>query len=303
MRAMATNVRVTAKNVRGVPPELLSAHGLRSRGVGRRRALLGGALASALLLVCAPPNAWAQQARRQAAAAGTANTIRPPPNAQGQAPFDLTGYWVSLVTENWRFRMVAPGSGDYAGIPINLKGKQFADAWQPAADIAAGKQCEAYGAPSVMQIPERLHIVWQDDQTLRVDTDQGMQTRLLHFGRAPAAADMPPSLQGYSRARWVPFRIANPFGAQANAQRYGSLVVVTDELQPGLLRKNGVPYSADTKMTAYWKTHAEGDEQWLLISIKVEDPEYLSGPYVYDSIFQKEADGAKWNPGACSLTS
>lgn len=233
-----------------------------------------------------------------------APAAKPPASARAQAPFDATGYWVSLITQNWRFRMVLPGHGDYAGIPINLKGKQFADAWQAAPDIAAGRQCEAYGAPSVMQIPERLHIAWQDGQTLRVDTDAGEQTRLLHFGGAsPDAAS--PSLQGDSRARWAVFALANPAGAATadRGPRYGTLVVTTGHLMPGLLRKNGVPYGTQTTVSEYWKLHSLGAVRWLLISTKITDPEYLDTPYVYDSIFQQEPDASRWTPSACSLSS
>jgi len=270
--------------------------------------------APAVLLVLAlaaafgSADAQAQRPRATGAPAGAPRAAtQPARSARAQAPYDLTGYWVSLVTQNWRYRMVVPMRGDYAGIPVDPRAKRFADAWHPAADIAAGKQCEAYGAPSLMQVPERLHIGWQDEQTLRVETDAGMQTRLLHFGPAPSgAASLAPSLQGYSSAHWQLFALTNTFGApepMAHAPRYGSLVVVTDHLLPGLLRKNGVPYGADTRMTEYWQVQTLAPDQWLMISTEVDDPEYLTDPYVYDSIFQKEADGAQWHPGACSLSS
>lgn len=231
-----------------------------------------------------------------------------PPGADPrvQAPYDLTGDWVSLVTQNWRYRMVVPAHGDYAGIPINARGERFANSWNPAADIAAGKQCEAYGAPNLMQIPERLQISWQDDETLRVDTDAGRQTRLLHFESAPSAVTLAASLQGYSSARWQLFSLSNSFGADAGpgkGDRYGSLVVTTDHLLPGLLRKNGVPYGAQTQMSEYWRVQALDGAQWLMISTSVKDPEYLSAPYVYDSIFQREPDASQRDPSPCSLTS
>src|SRR5580658_6744358 len=107
------------------------------------------------------------------------------PNAGGaakaSAPVDLTGYWVSYVTEDWRFRMVTPRKGDYQNVPMTEQARKIADAWDPAADEAAGNQCKAYGAAAIMRVPARFHITWQDDNTLRVDSDTGMQTRLLHF--------------------------------------------------------------------------------------------------------------------------
>jgi hypothetical protein len=266
--------------------------------------LLLTTLLLALCVVGVSPRAQAQD-EAEAGAAPAAGGARQPPSARARAAFDVTGYWVSLVTQNWRYRMIVPGHGDYAGIPITLKAKQFADAWRATADIAAGKQCEAYGAPALMQDPERLHIVWQDDETLRVDTDEGMQTRLLHFRRAASDAQSAPSLQGDSHARWALAAVANSLNRApaADAPRFGSLVVTTEHLAPGLLRKNGIPYGANAKLSEFWKLHRLGPAEWLLISTKMTDPEYLASPYVYDSIFQQETDGSKWAPSPCSLTS
>src|SRR5262245_20143239 len=101
----------------------------------------------------------------------------PPPQApvattaKASAPFDLTGYWVSVVSEDWRFSMITPRKGDYQGVPMNPEGRKIADAWDPAADEAAGSQCKAYGAAAIMRVPSRFHITWQDDNTLRIESD------------------------------------------------------------------------------------------------------------------------------------
>jgi hypothetical protein len=234
----------------------------------------------------------------------------PPPVApKAAAPIDLTGYWVAVVTEDWRWRMVTPAKGDYASIPITPEAKRVADMWDPAKDEAAGEQCKSYGAPALMRVPERLHITWQDDNTLKVETDAGTQTRILHFGdwKAPQAA---PSWQGDSVALWETPRAAPPgFGmAQvAAAPKTGDLKVVTTHLRPGYLRKNGVPYSANTVLTEYWDmtterllSAAHKNDQWLVITTVVADPEYLQIPWITTLHFRKEADGAKWDPQPCS---
>jgi len=87
------------------------------------------------------------------------------------APIDLTGYWVSIVSEDWRFRMIAAPKGDFAGVPLNPAGQKIAKEWDPAKDEAAGNQCKAYGAAGLMRLPTRLHITWQDDNTLKIETD------------------------------------------------------------------------------------------------------------------------------------
>ena len=122
----------------------------------------------------------APRSRARCQASGTAST------AKASAPIDITGYWVAFVTEDWRFRMVTPRKGDYQPVPMTEEARKVADAWDPAADEAAGNQCKAYGAAAIMRLAARFHITWQDENTLRVDSDSGMQTRLFHFN--------PPSL-------------------------------------------------------------------------------------------------------------
>lgn len=224
----------------------------------------------------------------------------PAGSARVRAPVDLTGYWVSIVTQDWLFRMVVLQRGQYNNVPINAKSMAFADAWDRARDEAAGKQCEAYGAAAIMQVPERLHISWQDDNTLRVDTDAGRQTRLLHFSATAPSVTVAPSWQGDTSAQWMVYR--DRTAAPGAAPQYGWLKAATDNLLPGLLRKNGVPYSAQTRMTESWVLNVEDDgDQWLTVNTELTDPVYLSGPYVENAIFKKESDGVKWDPTPCSL--
>ncbi len=146
---------------------------------------------------------------------------------------------MSLVTEDWRWRMVTPGKGDYQSVPISLVAKNMADAWDPAKDEARGEQCKSYGAAGIMRVPGRLHITWEDDNTLKVETDAGKQTRLLHFGKWKASQGEP-TWQGDSVASWES-RI--PRGAKEPLSQ--DLKVVTTHMRPGYLRKNGVPYGTD----------------------------------------------------------
>src|SRR3954465_6417472 len=124
-----------------------------------------------------------------------------PGTPRGLAPVDLTGTWVSIVTEDWRFRMVTPPKGDYASVPLNAAARAIADKWDPAKDEAEGNACKSYGAANIMRTPGRLRISWDNDTTLKIETDAGKQTRLLHFGPSQAA-NAEPSWQGYSVATW-----------------------------------------------------------------------------------------------------
>jgi hypothetical protein len=135
----------------------------------------------------------------------------PPPapvSPRVSAPIDLTGYWVSLVTEDWRYRVVTPPKGDDTSIPLNPAGRKVADTWDPARDEAAGEQCRAYGIGGVMRLPGRLHVVWQDDRTLTIETDAGSQVRTLRFGPATTGSS---DWQGSSQASWD--RVQGAMGA------------------------------------------------------------------------------------------
>src|ERR1700736_417408 len=162
---------------------------------------------------------------------------KPPRNAKEGAPVDFTGYWVSVVTEDWRWRMVTPIKGDFASIPLNAEGRKIGLAWDPAKDEAAGEQCKSYGAAAIMRVPGRLHLTWEDDRTLKIETDAGTQTRLLHFGAAqPPAGE--PAWQGFSAATWdVPPAGRGMGGGGAAAlrpgqPRAGTLKVITTHLRP-----------------------------------------------------------------------
>jgi len=214
---------------------------------------------------------------------------RAPEAAKASAPLDLTGYWVAFVSEDWRFRMVTPRKGDYQAVPMTEQARKIADAWDPAADEAAGNQCKAYGAAAIMRLAARFHITWQDDNTLRVDSDSGMQTRLLHFSSPPPALGER-TWQGYSTAQW---------------QRPASLKVATTNLRAGYLRKNGVPYSENAAVMEYFDlAPLPGPKgypgQVLLVTTIVDDPQYLREPFIVSSQFKKEADGSKWDPTPCT---
>ena len=209
------------------------------------------------------------------------------PRAHGQAaaaPLDLTVYCVAIVNEDWRFRMITPRKGDYAGVPITKEALQIVNAWDPKADEAANNQCKSYGAPAIMRVPGRLHITWQDQETLRVDIDAGTQTRLFRFS-PPSISNSERTWQGISRARW---------------ERGGSLTVVTTNVKAGYLRKNGVPYSENATLTEYFDLAPSAAGQLLVATIVVDDPRYLTQPFIVSSHFRKESDGSKWDPTPCS---
>lgn len=234
----------------------------------------------------------------------------PPALPRAAAPVDLTGYWVSVVTEDWRWRMMTPPKGDFSSIPLNAEGRRVAEAWDPAVPVANGEECRPYGVAGVMRLPTRLQIAWEDDTTLKIDTDAGQQTRRLLFGdrRAPSGS---PQWQGFSLAAWERVGEAQQISPVSRARALsgidpnalsGALKVVTTRMRPGYLRRNGIPYSGNAVLTEYIdRMNAPSGDEWLVVTSKLDDPTYLSQPFTLSTHFKREPDASRWNPRPCEV--
>jgi hypothetical protein len=273
----------------------------------------GVALAMSVVLTT-PTRMYAQGKGGKGGGKGGDGAAAAPQNAKAMAPIDLTGYWVSVITEDWRYRMVTPSKGDFQGVPMTGAARTVANAWDPEKEQSSGGACKAYGAPGLMRLPGRLHITWLDDNTLKMDTDIGKQTRLFHFGdwKSPGG---PPTIQGDSIADWEGAggggrggRGGGGGGGARGGRGSGlpsdaSLKVLTTNLTGGFLRKNGVPYSDKTSVTEYWDLMTEPNgAQMVVVTISTTDPTYLTRPFVVSSQYKKEPGdtNAKWEPTECS---
>ena len=162
-------------------------------------------------------------------------------SARAGALIDITGQWVSVVTEDWRWRMVTPPKGDTASVPLNPAGRKAADGWDLAADRARGDLCKAFGPPSLVRQPGRIRIRWEDDNTLLLEFDAGTQTRRFHFDpRTPAAR----SVQGHSQAKWFRQPQSRGVFGRGAAAAGGSLEAVTTNMRAGYLRRTACPMAS-----------------------------------------------------------
>jgi hypothetical protein len=295
------------------------------------------ALAVALVCVaggvCLQADVWAQGRGGQAAPPPTAKAMAPI-DLTGYWTAVVTEDWhvrmlmpakgdfgsgVAGTIENPGVGFVGAGRNPSAqgNIPYNVTGAQMAMQWDPAKDEADGNACKAYGAPGIMRLPTHLHVTWQDENTLKIDADYGAQTRLFHFGpptsegrldysnatffpARPPKFEPPdgvePSWQGYSTASWT------IMGGTGNVDRGGNLKVLTSRLKPGYYWKNGMPYTANAAFTEYFRTMELPDRsQWIRYTAIVDDPEYLTQPWIVNYAFKKLPDGSKWNPTPCSV--
>jgi hypothetical protein len=265
------------------------------------RALAAALTIGSVLAVVAAANGVSAQ---QPASPGTPRSV---------APTDFTGYWTAVITEDWRFRMVTPPRGDVSSVPVNDAGQKAANAWDPQKDIAAGEQCKAFGAGGVMRMPIRLRVSWQDDTTLKFEIDNGQQVRLFRFGSSPASRGEP-QWQGHSAASWETVAEGQGIapaggggggrgGANPAAQLSGGMKVVTTNMRPGYVRRNGVPYSGSAVLTEFFdRTDEPNGDSWLILTSTLDDPTYLAQPMMTSTHFKREGDGSKWNPRACEVT-
>ena len=239
---------------------------------------------------------------------------QPATTPRAMSPADFTGYWAAVITEDWRFRMVTAPKGDAVGVPLNDAGQKAANAWDPQKDIAAGEQCKAFGAGGVMRMPIRLRVSWQDDTTLKFETDNGQQVRLFRFGATqPTGGE--PQWQGQSVASWETVAEGQGIapaggggggrggGASPATQLTGSMKVVTTQMRPGYMRRNGVPYSGSAVLTEFFDRSDEANgDVWLIVTSTLDDPTYLAQPLMTSTHFKREPDGSKWNQRACEVT-
>ena len=203
-------------------------------------------------------------------------------------------------------RMVTPPKGEFSALPLNADGRNLAEQWVPQAPVPEGELCRSFGAPVVARLPGRIRISWQDDSILRLEFEAGKQTRLFHFsspGAAPPESRGEPSWQGFSVADWRHEPQKRGFGpADETTPVPGlgwTLHVVTSHLRPGFLRANGVPYGPHTTLTEYIRRfNAPNGDEWLVFINMVNDPEYLTLPYITTVQFKREAT-PRWNPWPC----
>jgi hypothetical protein len=238
--------------------------------------------------------------------------IPAPANARTAAPVDLTGYWVSLVTEDYIERMfpdsprsgvpnAGRGGGGRGGGGGGAPGGAAGGA--PAAPAGTPDPCRVYGAAGSMRLPGRLNITWADDNTLKIDMDSGTQTRLLHFGGTPP----PPTektLQGYSVASWDAGAggrggaRGGGGGGAAPATRWASLTVVTTNMKGGYLLTSRSNYTENASLTEYFNRHSDFGADYMTVIAIIADP---GGNHTTSSTFKKEPNGSKFSPTGCDI--
>ena len=186
----------------------------------------------------------------------------------------MTGQWVAVVNEDWRWRMVTPPVGDTASLPLNERGRAAAAAWDLERDKAEGNLCKAFAGPGLSGNPRASGSTGRMADSLRLEFDAGRQVRLFEFAPGPSAER---SLRDTPKRSGFVGRSRAACSASAHRQRRIARRA-HDAARGGYLRPNGVPFSERATVKEFFSTFTlPGDAgAWLIVTTVVTDPEYLT---------------------------
>ena len=199
------------------------------------------------------------------------------PAAPVSAQVDLSGIWAPIFHEDQPERIPGPDVGDYAGLPITDAERMRGETWSASLLTLPEHQCKphpsTYGFrgvgnlriwsvidPATQQLVSvRTHIQWQE------------QEREIFMDGRPSPPDFAAhTWQGFSKGHW-----------EGNV-----LVVETDHLKAGWIRRNGLALSDRAHMTERFIRHGS-----ILTHVYIiEDPYYLSEPLIKTNGFQLTTD-------------
>lgn len=193
-------------------------------------------------------------------------------SASAQA-IDLSGVWAPLMHEDAPERAAGPEVGDYLGLPINDNMRLRADSWDASILTLPEHQCKPHPSTYGFRGVGNLRI-WSDvdDATQRLIklntqiTWMEQKREIWMDGRAHPPAYAPYTWQGFSTGRY----------------EGGHLIVRTDHLKAGWIRRNGLLLSDQATMEERFIRHGDTLTHIYVIS----DPNYLTEPMIKTNGFR-----------------
>jgi glyoxylase-like metal-dependent hydrolase (beta-lactamase superfamily II) len=152
------------------------------------------------------------------------------------------------------------------GLPLNAAGLRKAESYSGSWLGVPEHQCTPHPAayqtwgPNTLVVSKRYHPVQRVVEAITLDGTFGLDRIVWMDGRPHPPATALHSFSGFSTGHW----------------EGDTLVVETSHLKMGWLRRNGTPTSERAKMTEYYQRF----DNYLLVTTIVEDPVYLSEPFV-----------------------
>ena len=188
------------------------------------------------------------------------------------AQVDFTGEWAPRFYEDQPERVPGPELGDYLGLPVTEAARMRADTWDASIQTLPEWQCRPHSADYIWRGPSNLHIWKEVDPVSRQITAfhaewlRSIDNIYYLDGRPHPSANAPHTWGGFATAKWD-----------------GDILTVTvTHLKEGYVRRNGVPRSDLATVTEHWMRHGN----WLTVMTIVNDPVYLSEPFVRSTDYQ-----------------
>lgn len=189
---------------------------------------------------------------------------------------NLAGMWSATYAEDWSDRVIGPGLGDYAGLPINAANRLRAQSWSAALIALPEYQCRVHPADYANSFGDIR--IWDKRDPL---SEALVALHLQHSGWQ------------MRRTIWMDGRAHPPPHAQHTAMGFSTgvwkghvLTVKTTHLKEGWLRRNGVARSDQATLTEHFIRH--GDIlSWTVI---VNDPVYLEEPFIRNREYRYSID-------------
>ena len=194
------------------------------------------------------------------------------------AQITLAGYWDPVYQEDREERVAGPAIGDYSGLPITEAARRRADSWDASLLTLPEHQCVPHPSTYGFRGVGTLHVEEQHDpqtkQLIKIDTWINWQEQHREIWMDAHTAPTAEALH-----TWQGFSLGHFVG--------DVLVVETDHLKAGYVRRNGLPLSDRATMREYFFRH---DQILTHVSI-VSDPPYLTEPLVRSDEFTYALNG------------
>jgi metallo-beta-lactamase class B len=203
--------------------------------------------------------------------------------ATASAQTELSGTWAAIGHEDGLERGAGPYAVDYTGLPLNDEGRARALAYSSSQFGVTEHQC-GFWPPHYLVIGPFGMKIWNQTDPVTGKTvawnigsweDRGLTTIWMD-GRPRPSKNALHLRGGFTTGEW-----------DGN-----TLVAYTTHIKAGSIRRNGAPSSDQQTMTTRFIRHGD----LITVLAEVEDPIYLSEPYIITKSFRLNPDAAPMSP-------
>ncbi|HEX4050184.1 MAG TPA: hypothetical protein VHY19_04825 [Steroidobacteraceae bacterium] len=205
------------------------------------------------------------------------------------SPVDLSGSWSSPLTQDALERVPGPVPGDWTGMPLTAGEKVLAQSYDGAMLAEPEKVCQFYNQWHYMDGAFSLRI-WPI-VTGPTDGIRGWRIESIEdIGGMQIWLDGRPEPSKYAR---------HQLGAFSTGHWVGNMLVAkTIDMKPSEMRRNGAFMSDEATLTNTYML--QGDNMMTVVGV-LQDPIYLTQPYIYVRSYDKSTRPVPSNWGPCII--